>query len=284
MRPQAASPLPLIDWRRPWLAPYRETGLRLSEALQAGCDVAQALNAELARRPGLHGPLISLPAGPLCFVPQGALPEGTAYEAHIAATAQVPTRHNLHDLFNGLVWLHFPRLKARLNALQAAELAQRGVGVTRGPVRDALTLFDENAAWLQAPPALAEALARRDWRALFITQRSAWAQASLTLFGHALLEKLCAPRKGITAHVWLVPPGLGPGPGDAAALSGEVQDAPSWLCATLTPAHLVARQHHPLPVLGVPGWWAANDTPQFYEDTTVFRPPQLPIIGHLPTE
>jgi cytochrome P450 len=25
-------------------------------------------------------------------------------------------------------------------------------------------------------------------------------------------------------------------------------------------------------VLGVPGWWAANASPDFYDDTNVFRP------------
>ncbi|WP_146608015.1 DUF3025 domain-containing protein, partial [Burkholderia multivorans] len=41
---------------------------------------------------------------PLRFVPQAELPPGIAYETHIAATGRVPTRHNLHDFFNALVW------------------------------------------------------------------------------------------------------------------------------------------------------------------------------------
>ena len=28
----------------------------------------------------------------------------------------------------------------------------------------------------------------------------------------------------------------------------------------------------PLPVLGIPGWWPANENPGFYADTAVFRP------------
>jgi hypothetical protein len=28
----------------------------------------------------------------------------------------------------------------------------------------------------------------------------------------------------------------------------------------------------PLPVLGVPGWWSANDAADFYDDAEVFRP------------
>lgn len=32
----------------------------------------------------------------------------------------------------------------------------------------------------------------------------------------------------------------------------------------------------PLPVLGVPGWWAANAEPGFYADPAVFRAPRSP--------
>ncbi|MFS9669939.1 DUF3025 domain-containing protein, partial [Klebsiella pneumoniae] len=77
-------------------------------------------------------------------VPQDALPAGAAYEAHIAATGQVPTRDNLHDFFNALIWLHWPRAKAALNARQARAITQDGIGAARGTVRDAATLFDEN--------------------------------------------------------------------------------------------------------------------------------------------
>ncbi|HQX67511.1 MAG TPA: DUF3025 domain-containing protein, partial [Ottowia sp.] len=28
----------------------------------------------------------------------------------------------------------------------------------------------------------------------------------------------------------------------------------------------------PLPLLGVPGWWPANQAPAFYDDAEVFRP------------
>jgi hypothetical protein len=69
-----------------------------------------------------------------------------AYEAFIHAQRCVPTRDNLHDFFNGLVWLHWPQLKLQMNRLQAAEIASAGVGARRGPLRDALTVLDENGA------------------------------------------------------------------------------------------------------------------------------------------
>ncbi len=133
------------------------------------------------------------------------MPDGEPYESFIARTACVPTRDNLHDLFNGLVWLSYPQAKRRLNVIHAEEItAQGSVAGARGPLRDALTLFDENAAILQAPAVLVEALRARNWQALFIDHRAHWASAHLALFGHALLEKLMQPRKAITAHVWLV--------------------------------------------------------------------------------
>lgn len=215
--------------------------------MRRGASVAQALNDELP----VDEP-IRLAAGPLRFVEASELPADRAYESHIALTATVPSRDNRHDLFNGLVWLRFPALKRRLNELQAAEIAALGVGSVRGALRDALTLFDENGALLVAPVALADALRRRDWHALFVTRRKSWQDAQLTLFGHALLDKLTAPRKPITAHVLIVE-------GDADAL------------ALFTADRIAAKPFAPLPVLGVPGWWSANEAPSFYADRAVFR-------------
>jgi hypothetical protein len=236
-----------VDWGPPWLAPYRADGEAVCTALEAGDTVAAALNRHAA-------PLLA--AGPLRFVDARELPAGQAYEAFIHATARVPTRDNLHDLFNGLVWLRFPRLKRHLNELQATEIRRAGVGATRGAVRDALTLFDENAALWQAPTELAQALRERDWQALFVGRRDRWRDTTTWLFGHALLEKLCTPRKPITAHAWWLPAG------------GDVE---AQLVALLVPERLAARSHLPLPVLGIPGWWADNERPGFYADRYVFR-------------
>ncbi|TXC65390.1 DUF3025 domain-containing protein [Piscinibacter aquaticus] len=225
-----------LDWRAPWLAPYVEVARPVIERLEASDSVAAALG------------------GPR-FVAQGELPEGEAYEAFIGRTGRVPTRDNLHDLLNGLVWLRFPALKHRLNRLHAAQIAAEGVQPQRGPLRNALTLFDENGAWWQAPPALAEALQRRDWRALFVTHRALWAASRPVLIGHALLEKLAAPRAAITAHVWL-----------AVAAPEEP--------GSIQPAAWAGKPFHPLPVLGVPGWWPANESFAFYDDASVFRPPR----------
>ena len=243
----AAEALARIDWSRPWLASLRERG----EAL-AGQAAVHGIAAALDSAVGGF----QLSAGPLRFVAQSELPPGEAYEAFIARTGCVPTRENLHDFFNGLMWLSFPALKRRLNELQAEQLSRRGASGPRGTVRDALTLFDENAALLQAPCALVDALRRRDWHALFVTRRAAWSQVRLQLFGHALLEKLTQPRKPICAHVWVVP---------------EHVDAQQFLVEMLTPDWLACHSHLPMPVLGVPGWWPANHAASFYDDPAVFR-------------
>ena len=206
MKSAQVAALSEIDWSVPWLAPYRESGLALIAPITEGTTVAHALNQ--VRSHGADPPLLA--AGMLQFVSQAELPPGHAYESFIAKTACVPTRDNLHDLFNGLVWLRWPKLKRHLNELQASELTRRRLETTRGAVRDALTLFDENAALLQLPPLLEADLRQRDWRALFVEHRADWADARVWLFGHALLEKLVRPRKAITAHAWLLPQRLTP--------------------------------------------------------------------------
>ena len=257
MKPGALPGLDAIDWSQPWLAPWRTRGEPLAaQASRVGW--VDALNA------AVDAP-IALRAGNLRFVAQGELPAGVAYESFIARTACVPTRPNLHDFFNGLAWLAHPALKRRLNELQADQLALAGAGAgagapSRGAVRDALTLLDENGALLQAPPVLIDALRRRDWQTLFVTHRAEWGEARTFLFGHALLEKLVRPRKAITAHAWVVPAGC--------------ESMTGWLADALTPQQLAAKPFVPLPVLGVPGWWPANRSPAFYADPAVFRAAQ----------
>lgn len=205
------------------------------------------------------------------FVPQSDLPAGTAYEQYIWDTRRVPTRDNLHDFFNGLVWLQFPHTKRRLNQLQAQAIAAHGVQPVRGPLRDALTVFDENGALLQAPDALWQALRARDWQRLFIDLRPLWAQARLVLFGHALLEKLVSPRKPMVAHVY---------PADEAI--DLVADLDAWLAGQIQTDAWSAKPFVPLPVLGVPGWWPANAKPGFYADPEVFRAPRHAHSGGRP--
>lgn len=245
--------LKTIDLDAPWLVPWRAIGAAVLSGVANGKRLSEALN-QVAQ---------TLQHVPVSFVPQSELPTGVAYEQHIFDTACVPTRDGLHDFFNGLAWLQFPLTKARQNRLHVTLMARNGIAPVRGPARDALTLFDENAALLQAPDVLWNALVAKDWHTVFVDLRSRWQDVHLLLFGHALLEKLVAPRKAMTAHVYRVQ-----------AVGNSLADLDAWVAHDLSAEKLAAKPFAHLPVLGVPGWWAPNQNPAFYSDTSVFRPPR----------
>ncbi|MCL4183634.1 MAG: DUF3025 domain-containing protein [Burkholderiaceae bacterium] len=209
---------------------------------------------------------------PLRFV-EARLAAATAYECSIGESGAVPTRVHgpgmLHDWFNALAWLAFPRIKARLNRLHGEALAAcAGSGTGRGALRDAATLLDENGAlFVCRDPSLAACLCCRDWRALFVDGRERFVVGGVTVrvLGHDLCEKLLAPYKAMCAHAWVVelPP-------DSPA--GQCGDALDAMVATrLQPETLRVAKLCPLPLLGVPGWWPANADPAFYDDPVVFR-------------
>ena len=261
-----------IDWTAAWFSSVREQAQHLISAQ----EWRLALN-QLATERSLHNHRDL----PLHFIPQEELPDGTAYEAHISATAQVPTRENLHDFFNALIWLTFPETKRQLNALQAEQIATLGIGKSRGPARDAATIFDENSALLvvensTAGDALIAALRAHDWTSAFVQQRQAFGQyAEVWSFGHALMEKLVHPYKAITAHAWIVRT-------DAAYFSACKEEKhrhiDHQLAQQLTTHPLTTADYTPLPVLGIPGWWPEQDA-AFYADTNVFRAKRVKLAA-----
>lgn len=259
-----------IDWSCHWYDAIRPAAQAV--LADAGDDWQQQLNLQAAQRQ-----LQNHRGLPLRFVPQAALPPNMAYESYISETGGVPTRHNLHDFFNALVWLSFPLIKRQLNALQAAQIAQLGVTATRGKARDAATIFDENAALLvvqnsDAGHAWVDALRQHQWQQIFIEQRALLGtQIEVWSFGHALMEKLVKPYKAITAHAWLLMV-------EPAFFALPVSDKAAYLdlhaAQQLALHSLQTKDYTPLPVLGVPGWWPAQDA-SFYADTSVFRAKRL---------
>lgn len=264
-----------IDWTRPWLAPYRSLAAPIIQA----ADWRVALN-EHAATMGIanHRGL------PIHFVPQASLPHGVAYEAFISATGGVPTRENLHDFFNALVWLSFPRVKVQLNALQAAEIEKvakceinpAGSHVRRGRVRDAATIFDENAALLVvSDEGLIEKFRSHRWHEIFVSQRYVFdGECEVWLFGHALMEKLVRPYKAITAHAW-------PVIASKSFFSRDRAEKQAWMdemVARHLERGLSTSDFTPLPVLGIPGWSQGQDA-SFYADAGVFRPKRQVILG-----
>lgn len=258
-----------IDWPQPWYDIVRPAFDRLALRGEGFIEEFNAQATALA--------LVNHRGQPVRFVPQADLPEGTAYEEFIGATGCVPTRDNLHDFFNGLVWQTFPLIKRELNALQAAQIALAGVGKSRGPARDAATIFDENAALLVVRDgdegrALVDALRAHQWLEALWNRRGMFGRdAELWLFGHALMEKLVTPRKAITAHTRVVYVG-----GDYFGLdaAGRRDMVDRIVTAQLKEEGLANTCFTPLPVLGVPGWWPGQDE-AFYTDATVFRPKRV---------
>ena len=256
-----------INWQDPWLA-HLPVFLQICANAD---DLKTALNAHTA---GLY----SGNQQPLQFIPQADLPDGVAYESHIFNTGGVPTRLNLHDFFNAAIWLTFPKTKAVLNARQAEQINQHGVQHQRGMARDALTLFDENAAiFVTSSNEIATALRDFNWRGALVDTRSQWdlpfapqanARAALYPFGHALLEKLTAPRKAICAHTWIV---MVEPQWFAQNLTERLADLDRRLAEQLKSIELNPRDFCPLPMLGVPHFCADNADETFYNDARVFR-------------
>ena len=209
---------------------------------------------------------------------------GESYEERIYRHGELPVRSgDWHDLFNVLAWLAYPRAKAALNerhftaALEERDCATGSaavkVGANRGRVRDALTLFDESGAIIASrAPELIDNLRRFRWKQVFWKSREHVLEASrFYVFGHACFEKALDPYVGMTAHALFVIVSV-----DflAGTLAQQIALLDPLVAARVrnseeltTPRMLV-----PLPLLGIPGWWPANEQESFYDDVSYFRP------------
>ena len=238
-------------------------------------------NALLAARPS---PITVQNGMPLRFVPQecGKLSFEVQYEPRCYLTGEVQMRaHNLHDLFNALVWLTFPRTKAVINARHYRALTEEDIAVAagsqRGAVRDVNTLLDESGVVIAYADAhdnagLAGLLRDFKWKELF-WQRREQVRASMGfyLFGHGLYEKALQPYVGMTGQGLLIKV-------EQAFFTWPLVQQLAHLDSLLAD-YLAAPEHcrstrdlSPLPLLGVPGWAADNDCAAYYDNTAYFRP------------
>lgn len=195
---------------------------------------------------------------PVRFVPPGA--SDPYYEVQLFETGRVQTRGgSLHDLFNALAWLAFPRTKALINALHAEEIPRESG--RRGRRRDLLTLLDEGGAIVQCDDAELIALVRAfRWKKLFWEQRArVQKHMRFRVLGHATLEQALTPWPGISCKAIFVPFDV-----DADAV------AHAWLVAL--PADATPELAVPLPVFGYPGWLPGSAHAAFYDDQRYFRP------------
>jgi len=295
-----------IDWQAPWLSHITQLSYisktieRLSHSNQQRNSldasvistpdtIAKVLKAAMKRQAEFSGqPLpqtkpahVNKPQT-LQFVSQNALPDGEAYEHFIGTSGHIPTRDNLHDLFNGSIWLTFPKTKAMLNHYHMLEIAKQGISERRGRVRDTITVFDENGAVLvTSDSSIGDALIDFDWQASLVKPRAKWddsaqltssAQAAVYIFGHALLEQLIHPRKPLCAHsivIYVAQEFFTLSLAERlCCLDNKVAE---YMDTLLSNDDVKPRQLAPLPILGVPYFWEENKAADFYEDSYVFR-------------
>ncbi|PYE38546.1 DUF3025 domain-containing protein [Psychrobacter fozii] len=299
-----------IDWQVPWMCHINQLSIisaaihsLISSSEQNNAVVYEgqpidviagvlnnAFNQQSSNEQSSHGqaelpmtkPTHNNQAHTLKFVSQDALPEGEAYESFIATTGNIPTRDNLHDLFNGSIWLTFPKTKAMLNYYHMLEIAAQGISERRGRVRDTITVFDENGAVLVTSDAsIGEALVNFDWQASLVKPRVKWddpqqsnshAQAAVYIFGHALLEQLVYPRKPLCAHSIVIHVAQEFFNLSLAERMRYLDDEVAYyMDELLSKNDVTPRQLAPLPILGVPHFWSENADPSFYDDDYVFR-------------
>ena len=261
-----ADPSPPLQWERvldhPAWRPYRAWVERLpADRFPSDEDLSSLLTKEVMSHDG-HTIRFLAPD-------DIAKDSDATYEEEIANTGRVNTRPgSLHDLRNALVWTTFPATKAALNHRHVTA-PEAPVAGRRGPLRDALTLFDECGAIVTSTSRESlEHLARHDWNALFGPSGDAWPrEMQVQIVGHGTLEQLWRPYKAITVRCLLMhtPAGTLSGPSLDRAVSRCWSDAdgvqkPSDLC--------------PLPIMGIPGWWTGAQDAGFYADSGVFRPPR----------
>ena len=259
----------------PGLAPY-------ARWLAAGrCPDLPTLNG-LARDRGL-----ALPDGrPLVFVAPRSRLCALDYERAIAGRGVIATRTgNLHDAFNALAWIRFPRTKAALNAVHV-QAAGAATDNARNRARDAATLLDESGLLLCCIDAGLVALLRaRAWRELFWERRDDVVRCMRPLIlGHGLAEKLLSPYRALTASVLIIE--VAPTLAEAAsgayevgnfagmdAVDAEVVDAEA--AAMIAASGFGPDRLTPLPIAALPGWDTEGKGENLFDDLSVFRPPVL---------
>lgn len=195
------------------------------------------------------------------------------YEERVFKKGIISTREqNWHDLFNGFIWMLFPKTKILLNRLHMEEL-EKQPGKKRTPARDAITHLDESGVIIAySNKQLKSLLKNHQWQALFVQSRALWwHQISAFVFGHGLYEKAFKPFIGFTGKAYCL----------------EVEETffqldkrqqyqilDQYLSQDIDEQHSLAdsRCLSPLPILGVPGWSDENESEDFYDNQDYFRP------------
>ena len=202
------------------------------------------------------------------------LSDGLYYEQRIYLEAQVPTRpRNWHDFFNAIIYMLFPRTKQQINRLHYLDIGSDGLeGRTKR--RDAPPLFDECGVIIAyCDEQLKQQLTDQQWQQAFVENRTAWGQSiDGFIIGHANYEKALDPYIGFTAKALYVKVDI-----DFFKLEklAQYRYLDGYLADNLTRLIVDNSQLYPLPILGVPHWWAANNDAEFYNNKNYFRPKRM---------
>ena len=263
---------PDFTGRSPMFEPLATVARELRTRYWPGSD---DLNRIMASH---HHPIVNASGIPLRFVGQelrrGAFED--RYEPRIFLRGEVEFRPcNWHDLLNALVWLTFPAAKAALNRRHYRELERQQVDRTlnRGPVQDALTLFDEGGVIIASRDIkLSALLTGYEWKELFWRGRAEVMRSMrFYLFGHALYEKTLEPFPGVTgrAAIFEVNDNFFNVP-----FNEQLMELDSRLGVRLAnpKRFLTTTELTPLPVLGIPGWCEDNTQEKYYDNAGYFRP------------
>ena len=192
------------------------------------------------------------------------------FERRVVEQNELIVRPNsLHDLMNALVWLTFPKTKRAISEAHVS-LGVNHDGKTRPRRRDVLTVFDESGMIvLSTRDDLRELNRTHQWRELFVTHRAAFrAEARPILFGHGAMEQLGNQlplvHHGLTAKALWLP----------LAINMSLCELDDHLSTCIVNGERLHEQEHtiPMPLLGLPGWFAENESPDCYNDESVFRP------------
>lgn len=194
------------------------------------------------------------------------------YELRVFDCGEVEHRdRDWHDLFNALVWLTFPSAKAALNARHVQEIRAERDG-RRSRTRDALTLFDEEGVLvLSDDESLLSLIREFRWKDLFWRRRADVRRRMRFIpFGHALYQKALQPFVGMVGRAILMPVA-------AQVLHGGAGERLAMLDGCLAtdlaePKMRSPQDLHPLPLLGIPGWFEQGEQETFYDNRDYFRP------------
>jgi len=202
------------------------------------------------------------------------LSDGLYYEERIYLEAQVPTRPcSWHDFFNAIIYILFPKLKQEINRLHYQDIVSSGK-IKRTKCRNALTLLDECGVIIAySDERLITPLTEQFWQQAFVDNRQVWGQhIEGFIIGHANYEKALAPYIGFTAKALYIK--VAPDFFDLDKLS-QYRQLDHLIVQDLEQLMVDNRHLYPLPILGIPHWWADNTNPTFYDNLDYFRPKRM---------